>query len=824
MEPERLDRVAKVCQGALDRPESERAVYLAEVCGEDQALRQEVESLLRHDQQAGSTFLQPPRPELVAHAIGDGSSPAAPGSAEDHSESSMVQPASIGPYRLIRKLGEGGMGQVWLAEQIAPLRRQVALKLIRAGMYDQSLLQRFQAERQSLAIMDHPAIAKVFDAGATPQGQPYFVMEYVDGKPIDAYCDEKQLTIRERLELLIKVCEAVQHAHQKAIIHRDLKPPNILVTEVDGKPAPRIIDFGIAKATSPLAGDESLTRVGGFVGTPAYMSPEQADPTVRDIDTRTDVYSLGVVLYVLLTSSLPHDTKEWKNLPYDEVLRRLREDDPVRPSTSVSTNREALTKAAQARQSEPKQLVSQLRGDLDWITMKALEKDRDRRYATPLGLAADIGRHLRNEPVVAAPPGTVYRARKYVRRHRLGVAVAAGLAMLLVAFSVMQAKQLRRTQRERDRANRITDFMTGMFKVSDPSQARGNSITAREILDKASKDIDTGLSKDPELRAQMMDVMGTVYDNLGLYPRAESLLTTAVDIRRGVLGPNSPDTASSMQALGGVFESEGRYAEAEKLERQDLEIRRRVLGKDDPRTLSSMLGLGGVLYNEGRYAEAEKLQRETLDAERRLNGPDALATLDSMANLAPTLAGEGHFADAEKLQKGVVDGKQRILGPEDPATLDAMHNLANILLYEGHFTDAESLLREVLDIQRHILGPEHPDTLRTMSNLAAALVEEGRPEAEQLTLETRDLERRVLGPDHPQTAASTYNLACMAARQGHADQAMALLRDSVDHGLGPVYLLGIPSDPDLKTLHDDPRFDPIVADARQKAAAAQKSK
>ena len=428
-----------------------------------------------------------------------------------------LEPKFIGPYKLLRRLGEGGMGQVWLAEQTAPVQRQVALKLIRVGRYDDELLLRFRAERQSLAMMDHPAIAKVFDAGAMPDGQPYFVMEYVPGVPITKYCDDKRLTIRQRLELFIRVCEGVQHAHQKAIIHRDLKPANILVTEVDGKPMPRIIDFGLAKATGPQISDETMmTRAGDWVGTPGYMSPEQADANA-DIDTRTDVYSLGVVLYVLLTGDQPFDLSQWKKQPFYEVMRQLREIDPVKPSTKIrKQDAVTLAKLAHKRQNEPRMLVRQVSGDLDCIVLKALEKDRDRRYATPLDLAADVNRYLRNAPVSAHSAGIAYRARKYIRRHRVGVSVSAAGVVLLMGFAVAQAIELRNTRQQRDRADRITHFMTGIFKVPNPSEARGNTVTAREILDKASQQIGTNLNKDPELQAQLMETMAQTYTGLGL--------------------------------------------------------------------------------------------------------------------------------------------------------------------------------------------------------------------------------------------------------------------------------------------------------------------
>jgi serine/threonine protein kinase len=731
---------------------------------------------------------------------------------------------SIGPYRLMKKLGEGGMGQVWLAEQTAPLRRQVALKLIKVGMYDDLVLQRFQSERQSLAIMEHPWIAKVFDAGATSDGQPYFVMEYVPGVPITDYCDRKQMRIRERLELFIKVCEGVQHAHQKAIMHRDLKPANILVVEMEGKPVPRIIDFGLAKATTPQwDGQTAFTQVGGWVGTPGYMSPEQADPTLSDADTRTDVYSLGALLYVLLTGFLPLERKDWRKEPFHEFLRRLREEDPPRPSTKAATATQDSRSVAEVRGTEPKQLVSLLHGDLDGITMKALERDRARRYGTPSELAADVSRYLNHEPVVARPTSTGYRLRKYVRRHRFGVAVATGLVLVLVAFAVTQALQLRRISRERDRANRITEFMTGMFKVSDPSEARGNTITAREILDKASKDIDTGLRRDPELQAQMMSVMGKVYLSLGLYLDAQPLLGRSLEIRRRVLGAKHPETLTSMEDVATLSFEEGLYAEAEKSDREVLELRRQILGARHPDTLSSMSGLASSLSRQGEYSEAEKLDRETLDVRRQVLGTEHADTVDSMLNLAGDLFDEHRYSEAEKLDREALEIDRHALGADHPRTLALMDDLALVLDAEAQYSEAERLLRDALETGRRVLGPDHPGNTHSMVDLASILAHEHRyGEAENLLRETREIQRRVLGPDHPVTAISTYELACFAALQGRQDQAVSLLRDAIDHGLDPSAIEGIEEDPDLKSLHGDPRFGVLVTRAKEREASVQK--
>jgi serine/threonine protein kinase/Tfp pilus assembly protein PilF len=809
-----------------------------------------------------------------------------------------IAPNLIGPYHLLQLIGEGGMGEVWLAEQKQPVRRRVAIKLIKAGMDTREVVARFESERQALALMDHPAIAKVFDAGSTPEGRPYFVMEYVAGMPITAYCDKHKLTTRQRMELFILVCEGVQHAHQKAIIHRDLKPSNILVSEIDGKPMPRIIDFGVAKATSQkLSAGTMYTRVGAMVGTLGYMSPEQADSQGEDIDTRTDVYSLGVVLYELLVGALPLD---FNKLAWDEVLRRLRDEDAPRPSTKLGTRGELSAITAKNRSTELPALARQLRGDPDAIVLKALEKDRKRRYATPLELAADLERYLRNEPVTAHAPSAAYRARKYIRRHRLGVAVAGAGALLLVGFAVAQAVELRRIARERDRADRISDFMTDLFVVPDPSEALGKTVTAQQILDKGSKDIDTGLKDDPVLQAEMMDTMAHTYRNLGLYSSAHALYERALEIQKRVLGPQNPATLQSQYGLAWALRGENRFAEAETLIRATFDAQRQVLGPNNVSTLRSAELLGSMLSRLDRDDEAERLLRQTLDIQRRVLGPENPDTLQSMNELGVALNDEGRYAVAEKLMREALGIERRTLGPEDPVTLEPLRLLPLVLANEGQYPEAEKLAREHLAIASRVLGPAHPNTIQGAEILAGVLTAEGRfaevgklyrqeldfvrraasPDnettgeiadyvAQDLTYEGRYTEaeqlfhqtlvgRRAFGPEDLLTlqtemgeavnlsfegryddaekefrkviqlagngnqpksllGAAWEAFACGAAAAGHRDAALEYLGQAIDHGYSNPVL--IRDDPELNSLHGDPRFDALLVKASQITAA-----
>jgi non-specific serine/threonine protein kinase/serine/threonine-protein kinase len=710
-------------------------------------------------------------------------------SSEAGSELPQSNLGAIGTYRLISKLGEGGMGAVCLADQSAPVKRRVAIKIVKFARFSEHALRRFDLERQSLAIMNHPAIAKVFDAGSTPEGQPYFVMEYVGGLPITSYCNQKHLGTRERVELMIKVCEGVQHAHQKAILHRDLKPSNILVTEVDGKPVPRIIDFGIAKATQALDADDeatSFTQTGGTLGTPGYMSPEQADPSIADVDTRTDVYSLGVVLYELLTASLPFDPKLWKMRPFHEVLRQLHEEDPKAPSTRISTN---SVQAAQNSGTEPQYLISQVRGDLDWITLKALERDRERRYNSPADLAADLNRFLHDEPITARPPTFPYRVQKFVRRNRLAVSFAAAVAVLIVGFAAMMTIERNRARREAEVSRRVSDFMSEMFTVSDPSESLGNTVTAREILDKASARIDKGLEKDPQVQTRLMYTMAATYRGLGLYPEAQTLLEHALAIQKRALGTENLETLKTMALLGDVEKGRGKFSEAEQLLRQAMAGQEKALGPDDPETMATVNLLTDVLNAEGHDAEAERLLLRTLASQERTLGPENGATLRTRRTLMQNLNALGRFAEAEKFGRETLAIEQRVLGPDHPGTIWTMNQLGLILQAEGRLPEAEQLFRETLTTATRVLGPDHNNTRAALSNLGVTLQMESRfPEAE--AIERQDLEqtRKVEGSEHPDTINSMNNLAITLAKEGKLNDSEKLLREALETAmrtLGP---------------------------------------
>ena len=752
-----------IFDAAIELPPEGRTAYVLEACAGDEPLRQRVEALIRAHELAG-TFMEGPATHPKIQTI-------------------VIKPAEqlgdrIGRYKILQQIGEGGCGVVYVAEQAEPVRRRVALKVIKLGMDTRNVIARFEAERQALALMDHPNIAKVLDAGATESGRPYFAMELVKGIPFTRYCDEHKLSIRERLNLFIQVCQAVQHAHQKGIIHRDIKPSNILVADHDGVPVPKVIDFGIAKATTDqrLTDKTIYTAIEQFIGTPAYMSPEQANLSGLDIDTRSDIYSLGVLLYELLTGRTPFDAHDLVKSGLEAIRRTIREVEPPRPSTRLSTLQgEALAVTAKQHGSEGLQLVKMLRGDLDWIVMKCLEKDRSRRYDTANGLAMDIRRHLGNEPIIARPPSTTYRLQKAWRRHKTALSVTMLIAVMLVAatgISVWQAVLAKQRQAE---SEAISKFLREVLQSPDPTR-NGRTITVAEMLDRAVTNLDHDLAAQPDVRAQLQATLGATFFSLGLYREAIPLQEKARDYCLKTFGLEETNTLAAINLLVKSYLQVDRSDDALKLAEEVVPLMRKVLGPEHPDTLTAMQNLATSYGDVGRRDEALKLREELVTLHSKVLGPEHPATLDAMKNLAVSYADAGRKDEALKLREKVLTLRHKVLGPEHRNTLQAMGNLAASYYDAGDKDEALNLREEVLTLRRKVLGPEHPATLDAMKNLAASYADAGRKdEALKLREEALTLGRKVLGPEHPDTIFAMGNLANSYLDDGRPREAIPLL-------------------------------------------------
>lgn len=792
-----------IFQGARRLPPSERGAFLDEACGDDIVLRGRVAALLRvHDEDI--RFLASP-------ALGPRDGPAASPAPTGEGPGSL-----IGPYRLVELLGTGGMGAVYLAEQTEPVQRDVALKIIKPGMDSSRVIARFEAERQALALMDHPHIAKVFDAGATPSGRLYFVMEVVRGQPITQYCDEHHLTPRQRLELFIPVCHAVQHAHQKGIIHRDLKPSNVLVTVYDGQAVPKIIDFGLAKAVGPRLTEQTLdTSIGTLIGTLQYMSPEQAGPDQNDVDTRSDIYSLGVMLYELLTGSTPLPPQRVRGAAWLELLRILREEELPRPSTRLDSTEE-MPRIAANRGVEPKQLRSLVRGDLDWVVMKSLEKDRSRRYATANGLARDLQLYLQDEPVEAGPPGAAYRLRKFARRHRVALATAVAFLMLLAAAAsisiwlalwAMAAEQLARAQAEQAVAQKrcaeeeaaiaqaVSDFLCrdllGQADLSNQPQGgeRDRNITVRELLDRAAGVIGSRFVDHELTEAAIRATLGQSYRALGEDAAAQPHLERALAVLRARRGPRHVDTLESMSNLAGVLWARGWPTQAERMYLEALEGFTAALGGDHPKTLAVLHNVAMLESLDGRFEQAAAKYQRVADAYRTAFGPEDPRTLRALLNLAGLQAHRGRHKESEALFSEVARTCRDRLGVDHPMTLLALSNLGQAFLQTRQYDAAETQLRKVLETRRAKLGPDHPDTLATMHDLAFVYLDTKRlDEAEALFRQALAASRVKPGLEHPLTHRLLNGLAVLLVKRGQFDEAEPLFRQVLQarqNSLGP---------------------------------------
>jgi eukaryotic-like serine/threonine-protein kinase len=747
-------RADEIFLAAVEKPTpAERAAYLDGACGDDAGLREQVQGLIKSHEQAGS-FLEGPLFAL-------------PGTS-DQIALTESPGTVIGPYRLLQIIGEGGMGTVYMAEQTQPVRRTVALKLIKAGMDSRQVLARFSAERQALALMDHPNIAKVFDAGTTHSGRPYFVMELVKGIPITRFCDERRLTTRERLELAIPVCQAVQHAHQKGIIHRDLKPSNVLIALYDGKPVPKVIDFGVAKATGPRLTDQTLyTEFGAVVGTLEYMSPEQAELNQLDIDTRSDIYSLGVLLYELLTGSTPLDRKRLKQGAILEMLRVVREEESPRPSRRLSTTDE-LPSIAACRNIEPRKLSGLVRGELDWIVMRALEKDRNRRYETANGLAADLRRYLDDEPVQACPPSAGYRLRKQVRRHKVAISTALLVAAALVVGTVISTWQAIRTTRavaaardEADKANAINEFLAKdlLYQASPYANPEADRLTVREALDRAAERVESKFRTRPLIEAALRFTIGATYTSLGVYDKGQLHSAAALEIYQREKGPGAVETANAMAELGSVLRRKGESSRAEPLLRQATDCLRRALSEGHPDTLHAKNLLANMWRDLGKIAAAETLLSESMELSQRLLGPEDPHTIVAITDLAHCYRIQGKLSQAEPLAVKALELSRRALGENDSLTIWSLETMTHVYEAQGKLSEAQRTATELLAKHRRAVGEEHRETLRVMSYLAKLYVEGGKlREAEQAYREVLALvERRVAkAPEQP---GSQNNLA-----------------------------------------------------------------
>jgi serine/threonine protein kinase len=804
-----------IFMGALDFDEpGERAAYVLRACAGDERLKVRVEVLLRrHD--ADEAFAIAGLTVVNLSVVGGAAGPLeGPG-------------ALVGPYRLIEPIGEGGMGIVYLAEQTVPVRRQVAVKVIKPGMDTAQVTARFEAERQALALMDHPNIARALDAGTTASDRPYFVMELVQGVPITRYCDETRLSPCERLELFVPVCQAIQHAHQKGIIHRDLKPSNVLVTLIDGRPVPKVIDFGVAKAIDQRLTERTLfTEFGVLIGTPEYMSPEQAEIFGQDVDTRSDVYALGVLLYELLTGTTPLDRETLRKAAFAEILRRIREEEPPRPSTRLSDSGERLSAFAAVSDTAPAKLTRAFRGDLDRVVMKALEKDPDRRYDTANELARDVRRYLEGDPVEAGPPSTIYRLRRYVLKHRVAFASAATIAAVLVVASTVTAWQAVVARRERTaalsaesrailernaaaaarhraelaeestrleltRSELMNRFLTeDLLGQAEPANnAVEDHVTLLEVLDRAAEKVDKRFADQPNLECELRRVIARAYHGLGSWEKAERQRRAARDVAARRLGPASAEALRDTCELAHILRHRGRLVEALELGRSAVEQLTQVLGPDHVDTLTCRGHLAAIYRDAGRLTESLEMERETLTRQAATLGPDHRTTLTTRGNLAACYRSAGRASEAIALLLETIERQTATLGRDHPDTLTTRNNLATAFVAAGRNDEAIALFKDALARQTTALGPDHPYSLTTRGNLAAAYAKAGRP-AEAMERERETLARRSarLGPAHPDTLTSRNNLAAYCQALGRTSEGIALLEETVrlqSAALGP---------------------------------------
>jgi serine/threonine protein kinase/tetratricopeptide (TPR) repeat protein len=787
---------------------AQRAALLDRECAGKPELRARLDELLAAHGRS-NPLLDQPQQHVAINSPEDGLATTGLASAE------TAGTVIAGKYKLLQKIGEGGMGTVWMADQSEPVKRRVALKLMRVERaQSKTILSRFEAERQAIALMDHPHIARLLDAGATPSGQPFFVMELVKGMPLSDFCDAQKLGIPERLSLFTQICEAVQHAHQKGIIHRDLKPSNILVEAHDGKPVPKVIDFGLAKATTgmQLTGHTLFTAFGSVIGTPLYMAPEQANFNAVDVDTRADIYALGVILYELLTGTTPIARETFKKAALDEMLKLIREQEAPTPSSRLSSSDSAPSVAAN-RQMEPAKLGRLVKGELDWIVLKALAKERERRYETANGFARDIERFLNQEPVTAGPPTAAYRLRKFVRRNR-GQVIAASLVLVALVGGVIgtttglfearrqagiargkeqEAKDekqnaLHAAEEERHAKQREAERAEGERQAKEREADRAEGERQAKLVAEAKRE---EAERNLDFAKKGNEILGSVFAGLDPKKIAESgrplqdvlreNLSKAVRELEGSAIGEPLEVAAMQNTLGLSLLGLGEYPLAAEVFQKALATFKAKLGPDEPVTLGSMNNLAMAYRASGQVTKAVPLYEETLEKQKVKLGPDHRNTLMSMGNLAVAYHSSGQVAKAVALYEETLERRKTKLGPDHPDTLGSMNNLAAVYQATGQLAKAVPLYEETLEKMKEKHGPEHPDTLGSMNNLAEAYGSSGQlAKAVPLFEETLEKRKAKLGPEHPNTLASMNNLAVAYLASGQVAKAVPLYEETLE--------------------------------------------
>lgn len=782
--PERWQQIRSVFERALEVPPEARPALLAELCAGDDALRSEIDRLLAADARA-HRLLEAPVGEFAPALLDEiaRESPDGPGMAGRR----------LGAYRLLRGVGRGGMGTVYLAERAdGQFEQRVAVKLLRRGLDTDDLLQRFLAERQILASLNHPNIARLLDGGATEDGRPYLVMEYVEGRPIDVYCDESRLAVRERLEHFLTVAEALRHAHRNLVVHRDLKPSNILVSRAGEV---KLLDFGIAKLLAEGeqgSGTGPYTRAGTLPMTPEYATPEHVKG--ESVTAASDIYQLGLLLYELLTGRRAHALT---GRTPGEIERVICEEEPPRPSTVVTRAVRAPTpnidgtrsaeSLARARRTTPDRLRKRLRGDLDAIVLQALRREPERRYSSVEALLEDVRRHLARRPVRARGESRAYRARKFVRRNRWGVAAVAVVLSLLAGYAVtisVQAGQIRAAlavaELERAKAEEVSGFLMGLFEATRPERARGEEVTAQDLLAQGVERAEE-LGDAPEVRARMLAVIGKTYHRLGMYDEAQELYERSLALRQEHLGPTDAQIAEGLNDLGVLLKDRADYAAAEPLLRRAIAMRREVLGDEHVDLAVSLDELGRLLDARGDHAGAEPLFREGLAMRRRLLGNEHHETASSLNSVGLVLRVQGDTEGAEPLFREALAIYRTLYGEDHPWVATLKNNLALVLIDRQDLASAEDLLLEALEFDRAALEANHPTVLIRMNHLGTVYREQERyEEADSLIGQAARMGRPVFGDQHPRLASFLLNHGRVFLGRGEAGQAEPILGEALE--------------------------------------------